>query len=120
MVTDRDKLVDIWFHRTFDQRAQIRDSYNTNFCRVNYWGYYCSSRCPLRWGLEDIADGDMSDLYKASQISNEGILAQTVYDTIIGKLKEVGAIEEVVCANDKEMKDRIDECYKTSTQFVVL
>ena len=47
-----------------------------------------------------------------SMQSIEAILAKTIFKTINGNLKEVGAIEEVVCGNDKDMKNNIMEYYK--------
>ncbi|KAL6982260.1 hypothetical protein U1Q18_049853 [Sarracenia purpurea var. burkii] len=115
VVTDRDKLVDIWFHRTYDQRHQIEDYYDSNFCSFSDWGYHC----PFSLGLNDISDDTMDDLYEDSLLSTENLLGKTVYEVIRGKWKEEGAIEEILCGNDKEMKDRIAQFYKSGYQDTI-
>ncbi|KAL6982266.1 hypothetical protein U1Q18_049859, partial [Sarracenia purpurea var. burkii] len=114
-ITNRDKLVKIWFHRTYAQRVQIEDFYNKNFCPIYVWGcyQYYGAHCPLTDALHEISDDTMDDLYEDSLLSPELILGKTVYEVIMDKWKEVGAIEEIVCANDKEMKDRITKYYQS-------
>ncbi|KAL6982258.1 hypothetical protein U1Q18_049851 [Sarracenia purpurea var. burkii] len=112
-VTNRDKLVDIWFHRTFEQRHQIEVDYNKN-CIIYVWKYgsFYEQHCPLSRGLKDISDDTMCDLYVDSLLSPENLLATTVHEVIREKWKEKGAIEEILCANDKEMKDKITRVYQ--------
>ncbi|KAL6982259.1 hypothetical protein U1Q18_049852 [Sarracenia purpurea var. burkii] len=112
-VTNRDKLVKIWFHRTFEQRHAIEDDYNKN-CKIysGRWGTYYEEHCPLSRGLKDISDDTMCDLYVDSLLSPENLLGKTVRDVIMDKWKEKGAIEEIACANDKEMKDKITRFYQ--------
>ncbi|KAL6982257.1 hypothetical protein U1Q18_049850 [Sarracenia purpurea var. burkii] len=111
--TNRDKLVKIWFHRTFEQRHQIEDEYNKK-CTVYTNGYYTwwEEHCPLSTGLKDISDDTMCDLYVDSLLSPENLLGKTAHEAIMDKWKEKGAIEEIVCGNDKEMKDKINRFYQ--------
>ncbi|KAL6982265.1 hypothetical protein U1Q18_049858 [Sarracenia purpurea var. burkii] len=56
----------------------------------------------------------MDDLYEDSLLPPENLLGTTVHDVIIGKWKEKGAIEEILCGDDKEMKDRIARYYQSA------
>ncbi|KAL6958161.1 hypothetical protein U1Q18_048894 [Sarracenia purpurea var. burkii] len=103
---DRDKICEIFFHKTYEQRAQIEKSYDQKFCQCND-----TKKCTFHSALKDISTVALESLFVTSLISPEGILAITIHDSIESGKGEVAAIEEVVCANDKEMKDRINQYY---------
>ncbi|KAL6982261.1 hypothetical protein U1Q18_049854 [Sarracenia purpurea var. burkii] len=109
-VTNRDKLVKFWFHRTFDERKQIEAFYNTHFCRDSD----DKDQCPLDADFHWISDHSLDDLYSDSLLPPEMILGETVHEVITDKWKEKGAIEIILCAEDKEMKDRVAKFYQSS------
>ncbi|KAL6958164.1 hypothetical protein U1Q18_048897 [Sarracenia purpurea var. burkii] len=103
---NRDKISEIFFHRTYDQRAQIEQSYNQKFCQKED-----KTKCPFHSALKDISTSAMESLYCDALVSPQGILGETLHTTIETGTGDTGAIEEIVCANDKPMKDLIDEYY---------
>ena len=71
-------------------------------------------RCPLHGGFSAISTNALESLYQVSLMPVERILAETIHESIVSGNGEVGAIEEVVCANDKDTKDRINKYYQAS------
>ncbi|KAL6982264.1 Annexin A7 [Sarracenia purpurea var. burkii] len=111
---DRDKLVKLWFHRTYDQRFEIENFYNTHLCS------YSEDYCPPARDLRSVSERSMDDLYTDSLLPPEKLLGSTVHDAIIGKWKEKGAIEEILCGDDAEMKERIARYYQASRLDIII
>ncbi|KAL6958165.1 hypothetical protein U1Q18_048898 [Sarracenia purpurea var. burkii] len=109
---DRDEISNIFFHKTYEQRSKIQDSYDKKFCQNEN-----ENKCTFHSALKDISTVALEALYCDALVSPEGILAQTVYKSIESGKGEVGAIEEIACANDKAMKDRIDQYYSGSEHY---
>ncbi|KAL6958163.1 hypothetical protein U1Q18_048896 [Sarracenia purpurea var. burkii] len=106
---DRDEISKIFFHKTYDQRSQINDSYDKQFCQKKD-----ETKCPFHSGLKDVSTEAMESLYSDALVSPQGILGETLHTTIETGHGDTGSIEEIVCANDKPMKDLIDEYYSGS------
>ncbi|KAL6982262.1 hypothetical protein U1Q18_049855 [Sarracenia purpurea var. burkii] len=107
--TDRDKLAKLWFHRTLDQRWQIDAYYNSHFLVRGTTHEYG----PLVEDFQWTSDRSLKHLYTDSFLRPGKILGKTVYEVIDNKWKEKGAIEIILCADDKEMKDRIAKFYQS-------
>ncbi|XP_065223196.1 annexin A2-like [Planococcus citri] len=117
--TNRDKLAKIIFHRTIDQRIQLYDFYNEKyFAYVNRYGKRVYSTT-LYWDLLYYSTDSLQKLYKLAFKRYEAQLGDTLHSAIAGEWKEGGVVEEIVCANDKEMKDLIQEHYKAAFQCTV-
>ncbi|KAL6958162.1 hypothetical protein U1Q18_048895 [Sarracenia purpurea var. burkii] len=108
---DRDEISKIFFHKTYDQRSQINDAYDNKFCQNKD-----EKKCPFHSALKDISTVAMEALYCDALISPESMLAQTIQQTIETGHGDTGAIEEIVCCNDKAMKDKIDSSYSGGSE----
>ena len=78
---------------------------------------YFDNYCPLSSAFNLISTGCLKKLYESSLAPPDGILARTAHNAMDGKLKELGAIEEVACANDQQMKDKIKTFYETGRYY---
>ncbi|XP_065204012.1 annexin A13-like [Planococcus citri] len=106
------------FHRSLDQRKSIRDYYDSKF----FWTR--KRRCGRHCYYDEIYPANLSDelgrqslynldkLYDMTFTNFEDILTGVVHGTITRDWKEVGGIEEVLCANDNEMKKLLRESYE--------
>ncbi|KAL6958160.1 Annexin A6 [Sarracenia purpurea var. burkii] len=101
---DNKKAANIMFHRTYDERKKIEDCYNKK--------HGTERPLTLIGALQMNSEYPSDSLYIMSLQPPEGILADTIYVAIHSGHGEKGDIEEVICGNDKEMKDRIDKYYQ--------
>ncbi|KAL6958159.1 hypothetical protein U1Q18_048892 [Sarracenia purpurea var. burkii] len=106
---DRDEISKIFFHCVYEQRAQIEQSYDNKFCQNKD-----EKKCTFHSALKDISTIALEALYCDALVSPVGLLAETINHSIETGDGEVGAIEEIACANDKKMKESINQYYTES------
>ncbi|XP_065224352.1 annexin A1-like [Planococcus citri] len=95
------------FHRTYAERKEIADYYDKNTSSQ-------SGKSFIKAIIASSSETSLDALYIMALVPADEILANCLHDNIHHKHSpEVGAIEEIVCANDKGMKDLINKKYQT-------
>ncbi|KAL6977986.1 hypothetical protein U1Q18_050488, partial [Sarracenia purpurea var. burkii] len=103
---DKKEYAIVMFHRTYKERKQIEECFNEK--------HGSETTVTLIGALQLTSDYGLKSLYAESLQPPEWILGDMIYGTITSDKSEMGGIEEVVCANDKQMKDLIDVYYQQS------